>query len=254
MGDIIAGLGAVKELCEKENAKAKIILDTTGGLTCNDDETNSFIYISSRKKPIKFNDSNYNFLKPLIEIQPYVESVEKYIDQTNIDYNLNKFRYEFITCQNLLYAHQKILNLTPGYKGQWLFYNKPFVEEKLDIIITRSARYQSSHIFYAACEEELLNRGKFIGTDFEYELFKESFRFTPQRYEVRNALDCLKAVSNSNVVITNATLMFWIALGFNHPKILHEQTIAVNSTTFTENETNIEYFIGFDIKKPESFK
>ena len=44
-GDIIAGLATVKEICEKENAKAILFLDTTGGTSCNDDDLNNNIFI-----------------------------------------------------------------------------------------------------------------------------------------------------------------------------------------------------------------
>lgn len=244
MGDIIAGLGAVKEFCEKENAKARIILDTTGGIFCNDPELNKFIYLSNAKKGLKFNDSNYNFLKPLIESQPYVYSVEKYSNQTDIDYNLNLFRKEFANIQNLLYAHQKTLGLPIGFKGKWLFYPNQTIEDKIEILVSRSSRYQSSHLFFASNEYLLASKGRFIGTDFEYNLFKDCFRFVPVRYDVSNALDCLRAVSNSNTILVNSTLMFWIALGFNHPNIIHEAALGIYSTVFHENETNIKYIFG----------
>ena len=43
MGDIISSLAAVKEVCEKQNKKAILFFDTSGGMTCNDEKLNNLI-------------------------------------------------------------------------------------------------------------------------------------------------------------------------------------------------------------------
>ena len=77
IGDCIAGLGATKEICEKENAKAYFLLDTSGGMTCNSDDLNECIKINTKGKGLKFNNAGYEFLAPLIESQPYIKKVAK---------------------------------------------------------------------------------------------------------------------------------------------------------------------------------
>lgn len=253
-GDIIAGLAVVKELCEKRNAKALLFLDTTGGMTCNSDELNKIIFEQTKGKGLKFNVGGYEFLKPLIEIQPYIAKVEKWTPflQVQIDYNLNEFRRAFVTPeiakktnQNLLFLHQNAMGLDFKYKGPWLFFDNSNVDEKHDILISRSARVHSAYAFFAIYETTFKEKAEFIGLDFEYQLFNETFRYQPKRYPVKSALDMLRAISKSDLVIVNSTLMYWITVGYGHNNIIHELPIDVPTSYFpNQNPSTIHYVQG----------
>ena len=178
-GDIIAGLATVKEICEKENAKAILFLDTTGGTSCNDDDLNNLVLVQTKGKGLKFNDKVADFIIPVIKIQPYIISVEKWNPslEIKIDYNLNIFREKFIdidvikkTNQNLMFLHQCAVGLDFGYKGPWLSCDDFDNSEKHKIVIGRSSRCQSAHAFFSIYEDILKKDAEFIGTDFEYEL------------------------------------------------------------------------------------
>ena len=115
-GDIVSSLPAVKEVCERENAKAILVLDTTGGVYCNDDELNEFIRLQNNGRTLKFNNDAFDFLAPLIKMQSYIEDVIKWTKNLNmkIDFNLNKFRKSFCdmevarkTNQNLVFLHHR---------------------------------------------------------------------------------------------------------------------------------------------------
>ena len=109
MGDLIAGLYTVRTICEQQGAKANLFLDTNGGMH------EPLILQQSHGEGLKFNESSYEFLKPLLEAQSFVFSVAKWrpTDPVEIDYDLNQFRKIFFkkeslqaTGQNLLYSHQ----------------------------------------------------------------------------------------------------------------------------------------------------
>lgn len=68
-GDIIASLSTIKLLLG-ESRVARLYLDVTGGMTCNSDQVNKII-----GRPMKFNQAAFDFIKPLIENQDYIESV-----------------------------------------------------------------------------------------------------------------------------------------------------------------------------------
>lgn len=252
-GDMIAGLGAVKELCEKENAKALLFLDTTGGMTCNSDELNKIIFGQTKGKGLKFNDGGYEFLKPLIEAQTYIAKVEKWTPllQVQIDYNLNEFRRAFVTPeiakktnQNLMFLHQNAIGLEFKYNGPWLDIPSD-INEKHSIIVARTSRYTSAHGFFAIHETTLKDNAEFIGTDFEYELFKNAFGYQPKRFEVKTALDAAKAIKNSDMLICNGTIFYWIGVGLGHQSIIHELGIDIPTTYFpNQDPPTIRYIEG----------
>ena len=253
MGDIIASLGAVKEICDREKKKAVVYLDTTGGLKANDGEINKVMSLQSNGKGLRFNHASYEFLMPLILCQPYVYTVCEYDGSQplpHIDYNLNAFRKCFVdrdtilkTNQNLLYLHQVALGLDFGYKGPWLFISNDEDDRRYDTILARTSRYQSAHVFYAAYENEF-KAAHFIGTDFEYDLFENAFGYRPNRLKVTNAANAAIAIANSKQFVSNGTLFYWIAVGLGHPKIIHEIGVDVPTTYFRDHKPQILYVQG----------
>lgn len=257
-GDIIAGLAAVKELCEKENAKALLLLDTTGGFTCNDIELNRIVLAQSRNTGLRFNDKMYDFIFPLISSQPYITKVEKWNSnlQINVDFNLNEFRRKFIdknignlTNQNLVFLHQLAIGLEIGYKGQWLFPTNE--NEYHDIIISRSSRMQSAHVFFVAHEKQFKDKAELIGTDFEYELFENAMQYKVKRLDIENnALNALNAIANSEIFIANSTLFYWLGVGCGHKNIIHELPLDVWTSYFpNQNPNTIHYLQGMHFIK-----
>lgn len=98
-GDCIASLSLVKRICAVQNTQATFILDCTGGLSSGDEETNEIVSKQTHGKGLNFPKSVCEYLKPLIEVQPYINEVLIY-DGTQqlpkIDFNLNKFRKCFL--------------------------------------------------------------------------------------------------------------------------------------------------------------
>ena len=253
MGDIIASLPTVKEICEREKAKAILYLDTSGGMLINEDEDiNKAICIQSNNRGLKFNDAGYEFLAPLLQFQDYIEKVEKYSGPhlCHIDHNLNAFRMAFRdkeisrkTNQNLMYLHQVACGLEFGYKGPWL--KVPSIDngEHYDTVLARTSRYQSAHVFFAAYENRL-KKAHFLGTDFEYALWENAFGFRPIRHEVKNALEAAIVISKSDNFLSNGTLFYWIALGIGHKRIVHELGVDV-PTTYGKDFPNVMFIRGF---------
>lgn len=253
-GDIIAGLATVKEICEKENAKAILFLDTTGGTSCNDDDLNNLVLVQTKGKGLKFNDKVADFIIPVIKIQPYIISVEKWNPslEIKIDYNLNIFREKFIdidvikkTNQNLMFLHQCAVGLDFGYKGPWLSCDDFDNSEKHKIVIGRSSRCQSAHAFFSIYEDILKKDAEFIGTDFEYELYNNCFQYYPKRLDLKdNALNALRIIKNSEVALFNSTLFYWLAVGIGHNNIIHEIPIDIPTSYFPNQNPQIRYVIG----------
>ena len=244
MGDLIAGLYAVRTICEQKGAKANLLLDTNGG------KHEPLILRQSHGQGLKFNDASYEFLKPLLEAQSFVSGVAKWIPNNpiQIDYDLNQFRKIFFkrellqaTNQNLLYSHQLVFGLPMECKGPWL--DPIEVAPKRDILLSRSTRYHSSDQMY------LIQRDKpsmsFMGTDLEAKCFYDCTRMEVPRVAITNALDAAKEIAASELFLVNGTLFYWIALGIGHKNIWHELGEDIPTTYFKNGEQlHVRYCIG----------
>ena len=243
-GDLVAGLYAVRTICEKEDAKANLFLDTNGGMH------EPLILRQSKGQGLKFNDSSYEFLKPLLEAQSFVNGVAKWRpnDPVQIDYDLNQFRKIFFkkeslqaTNQNLVYSHQYVLGLPMECRGPWL--DPVECAHKRDVLISRSTRYHSSDQMY------LIQRDRpsmsFMGTDLEAQCFRDCTRMEVPRVAIANALDAAKEIMASDQFLVNGTLFYWIALGLGHKNIWHELGEDIPTTFFKNSqELNIRYCMG----------
>ena len=242
MGDIVAGLYAVKQICEKEDANAVLWLDTSGG------KDNPIIMKQSGGLGNKFNDSGYRFLKPLLEEQRYIKKVEKYDANSPIDCDLNRFREAFMdkdklmeTGTNLLYAHQLMFGLPMGVNEPWLEWMDVPVKRK--VLMSRSTRYHSSDQIYL--QQRNAKSVNFMGTDLEEKCFRDCTRMELPRISITNALDAAKTICASEKFIVNGTLFYWIAVGMGHPDIVHELGVDIPTTHFfKENMPNIKYVQG----------
>lgn len=250
MGDLIAGLAAVKQICDINEAKARFIVDTTGGLQ------NKFVRTQSSGLGLKLGHSAFEFLKPLLELQPYLASVEEWTDKTKhpeVDFDLNMFRSCFFskellqkTNQNLLFCHQVVLGLPMGYTGPWLAV--PEVENEGFALAARSNRYHSSDQLYLVNRKKL-SEGHFIGTDLEYAAFQDCTRIVPKRTEIKNALEAAIEIEKSERFLVNGTLFYWIAVGMGHPKIFHEVGCSIPTTQFELGQPPITYCMGLQAQK-----
>lgn len=253
IGDIVSSVPTVRRLCEIRNARAKFYLDASGGL---DDP---FVHLQARR--LKFNGKSAEFLRPLLEIQPFVDSVE-IVDGTaglNPDYDLNAFRKAFVDPRsasfgrNLMYLHQMAFGLPLGWDGPFL--EVPGDGRRHDLIVCRSARYQSAHLWIQARMGMIRQFGEFIGTDFEWDLWRECFCEMPKsRIRVGSALDAANALRTAENLIVNGTAFYWIGLGVGVPRIFHEVGAGIGTTVFQKvpegfastgkAPPNVEYVIG----------
>jgi len=254
MGDLIAGMCAVKEVCERDKAKAVIVIDTTGGFEANPEIISNVIRAQTKGRGLKLHNHGFDFLYPLLKCQPYVADVIKWTKDVKIDINLNAFRIHFAnvdkqkkTNNNLVFLHQIAAGLEFGYKGPWL---SVFVtDKKHGVVIARSTRFLCSHILYDGIENKVKPDGRFIGTEFEAEVFKDAFGWCPPVAPIHNALDAAKEIATSNTIVVNSTIFYWIAVGLGHPNIIHEFSPDVPCSYFPGQNPPIKYINGRKILK-----
>ena len=251
MGDLVAGLATVKEICERENQKAIMLCDTSGGLY------NRWVKAQSQGGGLKFKKKSLEFLQPLLEYQPYVASVKEWDANEKPDYDLNDFRSVFFdrakleaTNQNLLFAHQYAMGLEMGYKGPWL--KVPETPVTRALLVSRSNRYHSSDQVYLLNKFKLASNGNaFMGMDIEYKAFLDCVQTEVGRVAICDALDAAKQIAASAKYIVNGTLFYWIAVGMGHPCIHHELGVDIPTTLFPPQMPNITYWQGLHRQIPK---
>lgn len=250
-GDTIAALHAVKKHCEKNQAKARIVLDCCGkGLVASLGENEATQVNIQTGGNMNFPMSACQYIKSLIEAQDYVESCEIWDGSTelpHIDINLNEMRKYFLdpeaikeTHTNLQFMYDKLLGVEMKYEP-WL--SATSTKPPRPICISRSTRYLSAHLWIASRAKLLERESFFIGTDFEHKVFTDAFDIQIPREPTSSALEAANLIMGSEVFISPGNLHYWIALGIGHKNIINELCLDV-WTTYYKDTPNISYIQG----------
>lgn len=174
------------------------------------------------------NDYMYENLKPLLEAQPYISTVDRYKGQKiQIDLDLVRQRDIGMPYGNIAYWYGYIFpDMLCDSSIPWLHVEEKYSELRNTIIVNRTQRYQNPHITYAFlrnCPEDVM----FVGTHGEYELVK---REIPKMayLEVDNFYDLACAIKSCKFFIGNQSMCFGIAEAIKAPRILEICTFAPN--------------------------
>jgi hypothetical protein len=243
MGDLIAAMAGIREVCKKYNSKAKIYqrLDMPAG------------YYEGAKHPTKdsmgvqvcMNKKMFELIKPLIEHQSYVESFEIWQGE-KVMVDLDRIR------------HEKV-NMPYGDIRRWYYYLFPdmacdlseaWIEvpetEKQDfVIINRTERYTNPHITYHFLKDSPMPV-YFAGTDNEYNKFCKEFEIPIIHLQVSNFLELAKAIKSSKVFIGNQSFCYNLAEAIKQPLILELCNYAPNCIPYGKHGFDFYYQQGLE--------
>lgn len=189
-------------------------------------------------------ESSYEYLKPLLEHQPYIKMVLKNNGQ-KVDYDLDTFRnqgfnlgsydlkkwYEIVYPQVEVNVSNKVLTCDLP--------TLPYLSNK--IVINLSLRYRNQQIDYSKLkpyESQIV----FVGLDDEYIHFTNTFKLNVKRVNVKDALHMAQIIKSCELFIGNQSSVFAIAEQMKHTRILelYNQSPNVIPTTngraFTSTE------------------
>lgn len=185
-------------------------------------------YYGSKPQPQhqgRMTQKDFDFLAPLLEIQPYITKVAILDPQTTeITHNLDRFRTAFVTHPGNyvdIYATtfgirdpnlQHKLRTTP-----WLT-TTPVKIPGRDIVINRTHRWlpRNTHSAWTKLAEQgLPEHSLFVGTEQEY---KDFIQLHPQwhqcqYYPTTTALDLAEIIAGSTQFIGNQSLALSLAIG-----------------------------------------
>lgn len=169
---------------------------------------------------VMLNQTMFDMLKPLLEFQEYIESVEIYTDQS-IDFNLDLFRLE---CKNLSafdiklwhsYSYPELNCDTKSIVLDTYSKKKKFGDY---VVINRSSRYNNPLIDYTQIAELGLKM-YFVGVEREYEVMK-ALCPEVEHYKVKDFLEMAELISGAKYFFGNQSMAFAIAEQLKVPRVL----------------------------------
>ena len=179
----------------------------------------------------------FDAIKPLLECQPYIASVEYNDDQTGVTHNIALFRHDPVKFQSLAHWQAKHFGIDNLDTSPWL--TLPDDQKKFHgrIVMNRTSRYQNFlfpwdqiYLFYR-------KQSTFVGLPTEYEDFK---RLVNEALPIEPTPDLLKLalyIDGCGLFIGNQSLPFWIAVGLGVPLI--QETYAYDANSMIQRENAI---------------
>lgn len=255
-GDAVASMAAVKKFWEVTGRKAmwcqKIGQEAqyyTGAVHPTvDDKTGTNVCMNNRM---------FEMMKPLMESQAYVDSVEKYEGQEiNLDFDTIRGK--------------TFVNLPHGSIQAWVMYafpdlaydlSTPWIElddncpphilEQVQgkIIVNFTERYRNTlmdYYFLKNYEFDLV----FAGTEREHWLFTSKWNLNIPYLKVDDFLEYAYAIKNSRFILCNQSIGWQIAEAMKHPRILEICQYAQNCLPFYGehsygyfHQVGLEYYV-----------
>lgn len=178
------------------------------------------------------NDNTYNYIKPLLQHQTWINSVQKHKKQ-EVDYDFDMFRHVGLN----LGAHDLRLNHFAIYPQLAINHNisKPVIQHSEDleffkdkIVINLTTRYRNTSINYAMLEP-LKDYLVFVGNDEEYKMFNRNCISGVYRVKVKDALHMANIVASCRVLICNQSSTYAISEQLKTPRLLEIYNPVPNS-------------------------
>jgi len=155
---------------------------------------------------------NYNYIKPLLEFQPYISGVEIHNGEI-VDFDLDRFRdvmYKSHTgtlAESYYVAFGQNCDKIDLNVNSWLHVDnyKPLN----CVVITRTFNLHNrdtyNQLYKALVNRNLEKTAVFVGLKEEHEHFNATYETNIPFYCVNDALDMARIVNNSSMVIGNQT-------------------------------------------------
>lgn len=189
----------------------------------------------------------YSFWKPLLEMQPYINSVNTYNGE-DVTFDLDLYR--------CCYFNDAMLDKTQGIRmkafaetwGIKLTFAQPWitVNELKDpdrkVLVSRSLKIQGGDLMYRTLAPFLYENAFFYGTDQEYIWFGNSSNAMLWRMRVTNAAELASMVGAMDLLFVNDNPVYWLALAMGVKTVTHE--LCPDYYNCICDSPNVRYFLG----------
>lgn len=212
-GDIIAFLSVIRQI-------------GGGKLVVTDHDRRKLMTL----RPMK---NRFNSIKPLIEAQPYVTSVEFCEKPTGITHDITDFRIAYKSNRTLAESQAEYIGVKEVCFDPWLSV-KPSKMTEGRIFVSRSHRYRNPSFPWSKIVESNRDKIVFCGLDEEYFDFCNSFGHV-DRIITPNFLIMAEAIAGSLIFIGNQSSPCWVAMGLGHPVIQESHPAIRDSMVMRSN-------------------
>lgn len=176
--------------------------------------------------------ARYEAIKPLLEAQPYVESVEWQDEPTGITHDLSNFRtVPPLRGENLAERQARFLGVQISL-DPWL--SVPAVEPHGKTVLARSLRY---HNFFFPWGELIQKNAPvvFVGLPEEHRALQNETHWNMPYEPTANLLELAQLIAGARLTIANQSAPFWIAAGLGVPLIQESWPTDLNSIVPRDN-------------------
>ena len=249
LGDLIYSLSVVKKIAEivKDEVVFKVAIGNIDNIV-----REYFGHDTDPAHSGRFTEKDFELLSPLLLRQPYIQKVERwYPGDPEPDVDLDKFRgVLFKEFQgNYIEAYHRTFNLplTPNdFTDAWLEVDAVTIKP---IVVSRTFRYRTEEpegtVVHKmlALESDLEKNGIFVGTTAEHEDYVNTTKVDVPYYPVSNFLELSSVIAGANLVFSNQTFVYSLAIGLGKGTVLEtRKTMPLSFNECYFPRKNCHYF------------
>ncbi len=247
IGDFWYACAGIKQLCQKVKADIYMELDV------------SIKFLDGIRPCLTM--ATYEMAKPLIEAQPWCNSVNLYTDQP-IDVDLDKTQLD--PSVNLPVMPYGSIKRWYSYLYPLMNcdYSKPWLEApeyqyhysmQEHIVVNRTARYRNESIDYKILKP-YEGRILFVGLEDEYRRLIQETGVDMVHFQVFNFLELARVIQQCRVFIGNQSMCFALAEAMKTPRILEVCHYAPNVIPEGPNGEDFVYQFAFEFYVKQAMK
>ena len=236
-GDLISSMASLKAYWEYNDRKVKLLQQI--GVPANYYPSATHGTRDESGNMVCMNKHIFDMIKPLVESQEYISSMEEYVGQEDVIIDIDVIR------------KQTFVNLPHGSIQSWPMYAYPdlaydltrpwielpdadlpvvsWIQDK--ILINFTERYRNAHINYFFLRK-FKNKLVFAGTEREHLLFTNTWKVDMPHLKVQDFLELAYAIKHCKFLLANQSMMWGIAEAQKTPRVLEVCEFAQNCLPF----------------------
>ena len=166
------------------------------------------------------NGFRYESVKPLLEKQNYITSVEYNDHPDRVDFDNTHWRQ----CKDGYAGYRENTLLSDIQAEYWnanISYD-PWIdveaskETKDRIIITRTDRYRNYNFPIRKILKHIGDRALYVGTSDEWNTFQGELGVNIEHHKTESLLNVAQAIKGSDMLVCEQSCTWWIAIGMGH--------------------------------------
>ena len=176
----------------------------------------------------------FESIKPLLEAQYYINSVEWDYQIAGITHDFSTFRSHYQVHENLALQQAKHVGITVNIKEPWLKV-EPIYHNRT--VIARSSRYHNPIFPWRRLLDSLEDEPLFVGLVTEHKAF-ESYFGEIEYQKTENILELAKVIAGAKQLISNQTCAWCLGASLGLPTIQETFLSDMNSVI---DRPNLKY-------------